>query len=611
MNKTRNDRWSLVNKVFLDNFLVSALMELSSVGAGFVDGVVISRMLPAKSMAAYGIAHPIFSLIAVFHGLFSTGMQTVCSQKLGKGDVKEFNRLFLAAFYPAGIMSLFLIAAVMLGTEHIAMILGASGKDADLLINAANYIRGLAFGIPATMLNFVLIPAIQMDSGRKRVLISANTELVINILFDIAAVIMGMGIFGIGLATSMGAYTKLVILLLHFTDRSHMLHFAPLKTDVKEFLNMLSFGTEKAFRRVGNVIRPVFVNKLILFYGSTAAMTAMSVSNSVTNLIEIFAVGLADTVGLLTGIYYGEKNSEAMEAMGRAAHRICYVVCGITGILLIILSQPLAAFYTKNGGDITALTHFALIGAAMQCPLQALLRSRICYLQRIQKTADMQRLILLSSLIYPIVCAFILGRLFGVHGTILCYMASDLLTLTTVWIFHAVRKKHIIPSAEEYLSLPDDFTIKPGDIISLDIQDMEDVSLTAQQIGMFCKGHGIDQRVSIKASVCFEEIAANTVKHGFPMNSTSAPIIDLRVVCSEKRLTIRMQDNCPKYDVGTRVKDLAEAEKEERLSNLGTYVALRLADEIRYIYSFDTNTVFLEFDTDSPSADIAIPADCQ
>ena len=72
-----------------------------------------------------------------------------------------------------------------------------------------------------------------------------------------------------------------------------------------------------------------------------------------------------------------------------------------------------------------------------------------------------------------------------------------------------------------------------------------------------------------------------------------------------------MQDNCPKYDVGTRVKDLAEAEKEERLSNLGTYVALRLADEIRYIYSFDTNTVFLEFDTDSPSADIAIPADCQ
>lgn len=37
------------------------------------------------------------------------------------------------------------------------------------------------------------------------------------------------------------------------------------------------------------------------------AMTAMSVRANLCELSEIFAVGLADTVGLLSEIYYGEK----------------------------------------------------------------------------------------------------------------------------------------------------------------------------------------------------------------------------------------------------------------------------------------------------------------
>ena len=85
---------------------------------------------------------------------------------------------------------------------------------------------------------------------------------------------------------------------------------------------MLSLGTEKAWRRFGNVLRPVFINRLILFYGSAAAMTAMSIRNNVTNFTEVFAVGIADAVGLLAGMYYGEKNAEA--ASGKADRRILY-----------------------------------------------------------------------------------------------------------------------------------------------------------------------------------------------------------------------------------------------------------------------------------------------
>ena len=75
-------------------------------------------------MASFGLAKPYFSIIAIFFGFMTTGMQTLCSEKIGRGDAKNFNRIFFSAFYISGIISI---------------------------------------GLPATMLNAILLPAIQMD----------------------------------------------------------------------------------------------------------------------------------------------------------------------------------------------------------------------------------------------------------------------------------------------------------------------------------------------------------------------------------------------------------------------------------------------------------------
>lgn len=58
-----------------------------------------------------------------------------------------------------------------------------------------------------------------------------------------------------------------------------------------------------------------------------------------------------------------------------------------------------------------------------------------------------------------------------------------------------------------------------------------------------------------------------------------------------------MQDNCPKFDVGMHIAKISEDGRDEKTKNLGTYIVHKLADDIRYVYSFETNMVFLEFDT--------------
>ena len=588
-------RWSISNKIFLDNFWVAVLMELSAVLSSLIDGLLTSRMLSADAMAAFGIAHPLYSIMGVFTGLFSVGMLTVTSQELGRGNVRECNRFFSAAFYICTLFSFVMMGGVMLFDDQLASLLGANGSNAFLCPDAAGFLCGLVSGAPAFFLCALLEPMVQMDNGRKRVLLAVNAKAVSDIVADIVVIRLGMGLYGVGLASAISQYIELAILLLHFTKKERLLRLTALNTSFSEFFHMLSLGTEKAWRRFGNVLRPVFINRLILFYGSAAAMTAMSIRNNVTNFTEVFAVGIADAVGLLAGMYYGEKNAEAQTVLGKNAHRTCAVFCGGTSVLLLLLVKPIAGYYTHNDASLLPLVIFALVGTALQGPMQALVRARICYLQRIQRTRNMQMLLTASSIILPILSALILGYFFGIYGVLLCYTASDFLSLVAVWFYYAFSQRSLIPKTEAYLNLPSEFRIPPGDIISLDVRDMDDVMVVTEQIGLFCKGHHLDKRIASRAAVCFEEMAVNTVKYGFPQNKAKDPIIDLRVVLTKERLIIRLQDNCPHYDVSVRIASLEHIENGERIENLGTWVTKKLADEIRYVYTFETNSLFLEF----------------
>lgn len=588
------NRWLVLDQSFLALFLTFSLIELSNVGAGLIDGLVVSNFLDAEAMAAVGVAYPIFSISGIFSGMIATGMQTVCSRELGRGNVREFNRLFSAALYVGAAFSVLMTAAVFVGAAPLAALLGASGKGANLVGPATQYLRSVGLGLPALILTAVVASGIQMDSGRQRVMVAAVIYSAFNVLLDFAAVALKLGMFGIGLATSAAQYLSLAFLFLHFRKPERMLRLTRLTIKPAEMFRLLSCGTEKALRRVGSVLRPLLVNKMIIFYGGTAAMTAMSVRSSLCDFSQFFAVGLADAVALLCGVFFGEMNDEALRETGNCVHRNCAFYCGAVCVLFLIFAKPIAGFYVPEEGELLDMTAFAVRMIALQAPLNGLLRPRITYLQATQKTRNMQLLTMCSSLLYVVASAFALGTLFGAYGILACFLVSDFLCLATVWAFYAVRRGKLLPTPDDYLSLPDDFRRGPGDVISLDIRDMEDVSLVAQQIGMFCKGHRIDKKIGFAASVCFEELAVNVIQHGFP-KCKKEPGIDLRLVYHERNLILRLQDNCPAFDVEKEIA-IALSEGEEALEDrIGMKILGGMASNISYVHSLETNNVILRF----------------
>lgn len=580
--------------MFFSLFLTGTIIEFSQVGAGFIDGLIISRFLGPDAMAAEGIVYPVFSILGIVSGLLAVGMQTRCAQEIGRGNREQYLRFASAAVYVGVIASLIVTVLLLVFATPFTVLLGASGNAAQLADPAASYLRGISFGAPALIMTSVLAPALQLDTGGSYIQRGALLEAAADVLLDIAAVKAGMGLFGVGLATAAAGYLNLLYLCSFFLKKDRILHFVRPNVSVKEFMKMLSNGSEKAIRRLSNTLRPMILNTVIISYGGAAAMSALSVRNNFSNFSEIFGAGIASAVALLAGIYYGEINAEAMEEVKKHEKRMIVCFSGGVCVLLLLFTKQLAHLYVPEEGALYDMAVFAFRSLALQLPLQALIDSRIRYLQAIHRKLNMQLLTLGARLIFIVLSALVLGKLFGSYGILACFTVSDVITLLAVFIYYAVKRRKLPPTNRDFLNLPDYFYLRPGDEISLDIRSAEDVSLGSEQILLFCRGHKTDPKTAYYAALAFEELASNIVRYGFPENSSSHPMIDLRCVISGDALVIRLRDNCPKYDV---MKQLAAVNEpgSDPLHSIGTRVVSKIASDITYLNTFDTNNLILRF----------------
>lgn len=592
--KKINHRWAITDKMFFSLFLTGTIIEFSQVGAGFIDGLIISRFLGSEAMAAQGIVQPIYSVLGIISGLLAVGMEVRCAQSIGRGNRDEFSRFFSVTVYVGAIVSLVTMVIIISFAKPFTALLGASGNASELVDAASKYLIGVGIGIPPLIMTAILAPAFQLDSGRRTVQTGALLGAVTNVIMDLIVVKMRMGIFGIGLSTAVSFYVNMLVQCTHFLKKERMLHFVKPNVPIKVFTQMLANGGEKAIKRLANTIRPIILNTIIIAYGGTAAMSALSVRNNFSSFVEIFGAGIAAAVSLLVGVYYGEINEEAIDEVESYGRKLIFIFSGSICVLLLIFARSVAGLYIKEEGAILDMTTFGIRMLALQNPFQALISSRIKYLQAIHRKLNMNLLIFGSKLVFVLIASFVLGRIFGVYGILACYTASDVLSLLAIYIMYLAKTRKVIPTRREFLNLPKDFYLGPGDFISLDIRDMDDVSLASEQIMMFGRGHKVNRRTAYFAALCFEELAANVVEYGFPKNRSAHPIIDLRVVITDTKFVIRMCDDCPQYDITKQIA-VANAEDADPTQNIGIRIVSTLASNINYMHAFETNSLIISF----------------
>jgi len=571
-------------------FYTTAIIELSQVGTGIIDGIITSKFLGTFEMAAVGLAHPYYSIAGIISGCISVGMQSMCTEEVGRGRIDKTNKIFSQAVVFGGLISLLVTVILVIFAPQISGILGARGAAENLREPTSIYLIGLAVGTPGFVLSAILAPAVQLDNGSKDVQNAALVCSITDIVVDILAAKLGLGLLGIGLATSLSNYANLLVLVLHFRKKDKIISFKPTKVEKDTILKMIYNGIEKLVRRAVNLVRPILINSLVIAAGGSMAMSVMSIRNSVNNFVEIPGTAIAGAVGLLAGLFYGEINKDDIKGVAHLAHKYDAICAIISTVLLFVLAKPIAVFYVGKDSEELPLLIFAIYCLALRSFFATLTISRVSYLQSLHKVKLAQLLTILLNLVYIVGCAYILSIPFGAYGIMAAFPVSEVLALVTIYIFYAVKTKRITPDPEEYIDLDESFDLGPGDVIDFPIKNADDAVLTSEQIMMFCKGHGIDSKKGYYASLCVEELAMNTIEHGFS-SSKSSNTIDIRLVIRDGDIVVRLRDNCQSFNI-TKQAQLIQ-DNNDPASNPGVKIIYKLAKNISYYRTLETNNTII------------------
>lgn len=582
----------ILKSLFVSTFVPLILLEISTVGSGFIDGLVVSQFLGTKDLASQGLASPYFAIAGIVGGLLVTGMQTLATKAYGAGDVKQAEGFYSMALTVGGAASLALAFIFFFASGPIGEVFGANGDSADLLPSLELYLKGLAIGTPAIVLFSLLIPIVQMNGGGKVVRISVILGVIANAVLDILAGVLGWGMLGMGLATSIATWAEYVILLVYSLSSKSSVHFSRKDADWSKFGTMVAMGLPKAIRKAANIFRPLLLNNLVLIIGGSTAMSAWATRNSMDSIGDVVGSGIAAAVMLLVGVLYGEENRDGIMQVCRLSVKWISLAVGAVALAMFILAPWLADLYATGNVEVAELSTFAIRCVAVNIVLNALIEAYVNFLQATEQMFRTYVITIAIRFVLIVAVSYLMGYLFGIYGVWLSSIVSSLIVIGAVVVIAMVRKRSIKIGPDDILGLRTDFGATPENTLWYNItSDNPKYTTETEDIYELCERCGLEKQKAFRVALCLEEMVTNIIDYGF--SSDGKPhSIDIRIVAKNDDLILRIRDDCELFNV--REKGEAWMENPEDITkNLGIRLTMASARDLKYVNTLGTNTLLI------------------
>ena len=589
MNKNKND--SLIQKkLFRETCFVMICQQLSQRAVGFIDGLITSVFLGSMAMAASGLTYPFFSITATFSGMIMLGNQKLFIDFLGKGDKEKAKSVLSTALTTTLVISLSLFLLLFFGAGPIVRLFGAKGNAANLFAGAKEYLIGLSFGVPALTLNAVLTPIAQAEGKTKNITISLVTVAVSDIILDLVLAKTGFGLLGMGIATSVAQWLGLIIIVVPLL-KNPIISFSLQDFNYKHLIEITKIGMPNFIQRVCSIFRPILINSMVIAIGGNIAMSAMSMRNNFSNIVECLSNGMASAITLLASLYVGERNKDALKTLRNLSIKSIMSVELLLAIVIVIFADPLAGIYAKDNLQVREYLIIAIRTIAINMPLLALSEAIQSYTQGTGKLKRSNVLRLLSMFVYIVACTFLLGKLFGVIGIWAAFPVSSFLTIITAAFMEYLESKK--NGVDLFFPIPDKCDIANNDKIVCQISNGDDaiarIVQASKQMQLFCEQHKIDKKRSMFVALCFEEMACNIIQHNLSEKNLS---IDVFVAIIDNNIYIRLRDNCKKFDVVEKYNAF-KYNPDQPEKNIGIHVVMKSAKSVEYVNSFGMNNLII------------------
>ena len=551
-----------------------------------IDNIMICRFLGVEAIAAYGLANPILLVIGAIGSMLAAGVQVACSKSLGSGSREETNRGYSSAIALMLGISLVLVLAVLLLRNPLSTLMGA-GREGKLFDDTRDYLTGFILGAPGSMGALVLVPFLQMAGQSSLLIVAVLAMTVSDVVLDLLSVLVfHNGMFGMGLASSLSYYVAMVIAMGYFLSRKCVFRFSLKMVTLRKIRELIVGGVPTVFTMASSVVLVFILNRILLGVGGSEAVAAYSVILTLGNASNCISTGMGGVSLTLSGILYHEEDRTGLRDLLRTLVRYAALLGVGMCVLVAVFAPVLVGIFIPETGAARSMTIQGLrlfaLGLIPCCVINAL-KSLYQGTGRVHLTEIIS---VGEGAVLPALAAFLFSRFLGVTGVWLYYVVGEVLALVCIALYVWKKKGAVSLDSRDFLLLREDFGVKPENLMETEISSLEDVARAAQAAGDFCRKHGQSDKLANHIALCLEEMASNTVIHGFGEKNRNH--LSVRVQHKGQRWVLRFRDDCRAFDPVSYVPS------GNREDSLGIRLVMAMADDVRYTYSLNLNNLTIK-----------------
>lgn len=582
--------------MFIQTYLVIVFSSLVVVIGTIIDGILTSRFLGEASISALGLCTPILLIVVAISGVFSAGGQINTAQHLGKGALDKAKECFSLVFFMAVIFSLIISVLIYVFSGAVAEFLHAGDPGTQLFHETSQYLKGFAIGLPATILSLVLMPFVQMDGNKRRVITALLCMIVINVSGDYLNVyVFHGGMFGMGLATSVSAIASAAVLVSYFFTANSNLRVVTKNIPWKCAGMLFVTGAPTAMQRVYSATANLLLNYIVKYYGGETALAAHSAKGNVVGLLLVLGASCGPAVMQTVSVLYGEEDKEGVKHILHIAIALALSVTSVVVLVTVFMPSLIAGIYMKADEPAFPMLVDALRLYAFVFPFSALCDSLAGYFQASKETLSAHAIPFLEYLALPVAFAFVLGRTsLGMNGVWMSFVIAEILTLILVWTGKCIIRRRLITDPSDMISFPEGFD-NENERYTKEIMTVEDAVYASDEIIMMGKKILPDDMRVVKMALAVEEMGKNIVTYGFDKDNDRKHKAELRVMLKKDKIILRMRDNCQRFDCVKYYTDMMSKGNgsSDKYGQFGIKMIHHLADSIQYLNTFGMNNILI------------------
>ena len=381
--------------------------------------------LGESQQGATGILFTLQCIIQAVAFMLGQGSGAFVSKCLANKDSKEASKYVSSAFFIGGFVGILLMAGGLIFLEPFMKLLGSTNT---ILPYAKDYGIWVLISCPFMICSLVLNNNLRFEGLSFVSMIGLGTGAIINIFGDYYFVkVLGMGVYGAGLATASSQIISFFILLIFFlTKAQSKISFKYISLKIKTYTEVCLCGLPSLIRQGLTSISSGILNNLTKVYGD-AAIAAMSIVNRYSSFVLCVGLGIGQGFQPVASFNYQAKEYKRVKKSMTFTLKFGIIAVGALALIGLLMPEQVLRLFQKDS-EVIKIGKYAMIAASIGTMFLPISVTTNMLYQSIRKSTIASFLALLRSGLTLIPMLFLLSALFNLKGIQSAQPVADILT---------------------------------------------------------------------------------------------------------------------------------------------------------------------------------------